>query len=315
MKKVILILAAISITLLSQSNPVVSNVNVTIEGTTVTVTYDVTDAEQGTVNIGMKISTDGGAYWDYNPTNPAPFGDIGNGVAIGTGKQITWTLSSGNPDVIVMINANDGQVGGANCGTVDYGGKTYNTIMIGDQCWLKENLNIGSRIDVALDQTNNGILEKYCLFDDGNNCNTYGGLYQWAEAVQYLNGATNTTIPNPTFSGNVRGICPSGWHIPTYAELIKLQTIVNIDGNSMISVGQGIDGGAGTNTSGFSALMSGCRIGWGGSGYLGHSEFFWCSTVGNATGATYMRLIFDTVTPHLEGGSKIDGYSVRCIKD
>ena len=55
-----------------------------------------------------------------------------------------------------------------------------------------------------------------------HNCTTYGGLYQWAEAVQYKNGATNATSPSPAFSGNVQGICPTGWHIPTSAEFTNI---------------------------------------------------------------------------------------------
>ena len=65
---------------------------------------------------------------------------------------------------------------------------------------------------------NNGVIEKYCYNDDPNNCNTYGGLYQWNEAMQYV-----------TTQG-AQGICPSGWHIPTYAKLQTLKTAV-VDNN------------------------------------------------------------------------------------
>src|ERR1035437_4695141 len=102
--------------------------------------------------------------------------------------------------------------------TVDYAGKIYNTVAIGDQCWLKENLDVGTRINGSLEQTNNSTIEKYCYNDDPANCTTNGGLYQWAEAVQYMNGATNTSSPSPAFTGNIQGICPTGWHLPTNAE-------------------------------------------------------------------------------------------------
>jgi hypothetical protein len=54
------------------------------------------------------------------------------------------------------------------CGVskVSYEGKTYNTVLIGDQCWLKENLDVGEMIQGASNQTNNSIIEKYCY---GNN--------------------------------------------------------------------------------------------------------------------------------------------------
>src|ERR1035437_2147476 len=131
--------------------------------------------------------------------------------------------------------------------TVDYGGKTYNTVQIGSQCWLKENLDVGTMINSATaadSMRNNGIIEKYCFNDDPNNCTTYGGLYQWNEAMQYV------TTPGS------KGICPTGWHIPTSAEDSTLITTVSNDGNALKAVGQD---STSTNTSGFSALLAGYR--------------------------------------------------------
>ena len=48
---------------------------------------------------------------------------------------------------------------------------------------MAENLNFGTRIDGSLDQTDNDIIEKYCYGNDGANCTTYGGLYQWDEMM------------------------------------------------------------------------------------------------------------------------------------
>jgi hypothetical protein len=70
--------------------------------------------------------------------------------------------------------------------TVTYAGKTYNTVQIGNQCWLKENLDAGIMIQVNQEQTNNGTIEKYCYDNNPNNCAAYGGLYQWAENVQLI---------------------------------------------------------------------------------------------------------------------------------
>jgi hypothetical protein len=66
-----------------------------------------------------------------------------------------------------------------------YSGQIYNTVAIGYQCWLKENLNIGTRINGSQNQTDNGIIEKYCYDDNESNCDEYGGLYQWDEMMQY----------------------------------------------------------------------------------------------------------------------------------
>ncbi len=131
--------------------------------------------------------------------------------------------------------------------TVTYEGKTYNTVQIGTQCWLKENLNVGTRVNGVQNQSNNSTIEKYCYNDDEANCNTYGGLYQWNEAMQY------STAPG------TRGICPPGWHIPANAEFETLAAAVNNDGNALKAIGQGTGSGQGTDTSGFSALLAGLR--------------------------------------------------------
>ena len=142
--------------------------------------------------------------------------------------------------------------------TVTYEGKTYTTVQIRSQCWLKENLDIGTQINGNTTQTNNGTIEKYCFNDDPNNCANYGALYQWAEMVQYENGAGIYNGPNPPFTRNVQGICPSGWHVPTFGEFQILTASIKSDGNSLKEIGQGVGSGAGTNTSGFSALLCGC---------------------------------------------------------
>src|SRR5664280_354510 len=162
--------------------------------------------------------------------------------------------------------------------TVTYSGKTYNTIQIGAQCWLKENLDVGTMIDSLANSGNNGIIEKYCYNNNPANCTTYGGLYQWDEAMQYV-----------TTQGT-QGICPSGWHIPTYAEFTTLLTTVSGDGNKLKAIGQGTGTGAGTNTSGFSALLAGYRSLDGSIGYLGSYTSFWSSTEIPALNASYMSL-------------------------
>lgn len=68
--------------------------------------------------------------------------------------------------------------------TVEHGGITYNTVQINDQCWLKENLNIGTMIGTHNEMTNNSIIEKYCYENKEQNCDKYGALYQWSEAMQ-----------------------------------------------------------------------------------------------------------------------------------
>ena len=100
--------------------------------------------------------------------------------------------------------------------SVNYGGSTYRTVQIGSQCWLSENLNVGSMVKSGSGQINNNTIEKYCYNDQTANCQKYGALYHWSEAMQY-----------DTSEGS-KGICPAGWHVPTLADITKLELTVQI---------------------------------------------------------------------------------------
>jgi len=63
-------------------------------------------------------------------------------------------------------------------------------------------------------------LKKYCFNDDQNSeCTSYGGMYQWGEAMQYSAGE------------GARGICPVGWHIPGYAEWVSAWNVGSLGFN------------------------------------------------------------------------------------
>ncbi|MDR3667553.1 MAG: FISUMP domain-containing protein, partial [Ignavibacteriaceae bacterium] len=123
---------------------------------------------------------------------------------------------------------------------IAHGGKIYNTIAIGNKCWFKENVDIGTMIPDSQEQTQNGILEKYCYNDDTANCAKYGGLYTFSEM-------------------NEPGFCPTFWHTPSYNTFQSLLTDAIYDGNALKAAGEGTGFGEGTNTSGFTALLAGCR--------------------------------------------------------
>jgi uncharacterized protein (TIGR02145 family) len=189
------------------------------------------------------------------------------------------------------------------CGAskVNYGGKDYNTVLIGDQCWLKENLDIGT---IAY-PSNNGAIEKYCYDNLPANCETYGGLYNWNEAMQYV-----------TTEG-AQGICPDGWHMPKEAEYQTLINFVAGDGNVLKREDQGIGSGQGTNTSGFSGLLAGGK-GYSGGPYqaLGVWGSFWTSKGNTSAYAYTMQLVSDSNTINTYAGTMVSWFmSVRCIKD
>jgi uncharacterized protein (TIGR02145 family) len=196
------------------------------------------------------------------------------------------------------------------CGAskVSYGGKDYNTVLIGNQCWLKENLDIGTMINGNQnpDPTPGGTIEKYCYNNNPNNCNTYGGLYSWEEAMQYV-----------TIEG-AQGICPDGWHIPKLDDFNELNTAVGGDGNSIKAVGQGSGSGAGTNTFAFSALLAGYRNPGGYFGELTLRTHFWSSKreaiVTSLANHIYLWDDRANISFHV-GEYSTYGFSVRCIKN
>lgn len=215
---------------------------------------------------------------------------------------------------------------------VTYGAETYTTVQIGTQCWFKQNLNIGSMIDSLQEQTDNSVIEKYCKDDDPDYCSTYGGLYQWAEVVQYLNGATNTTGWDPIPSGNVQGICPSGWHLPSDFEWCTLTTYIDpsVDCNAIDSSGTDVGGkmketgtiywappnfGA-TNESGFSGGPCSYRYSWGAFKQdIVRKGNFWSATERNDSIAYYRTIRYSSTLIGRWGNEKIGGVPARCIKD
>jgi uncharacterized protein (TIGR02145 family) len=185
-----------------------------------------------------------------------------------------------------------------------YEGQTYNTIQIGTQCWLKENLNVGTIVSYPENQSNNGIIEKFCV-----DCDIYGGLYQWNEMMQYQ------TTPG------VQGICPNGWHLPTIDEWSVLSDFLGgeaIAGGKMKEPGleHWTDPNVGaTNESGFTALPGGYYWNPYYFAYYTTSAMMWTSTESNSVNARSKYIWNSDVFLGGLGFSKNDGRSVRCIKN
>lgn len=317
----LVLLAAFSVYPQTNQNPVVNNVNFALRKDTsgvVDITYDVSDADNNLLTISVAVSSDAGLSWNFSCSKIS--GDVGSGITPGTNKKIAWDFYKEHPsesgdNYQVRITADDGTPKPCATVTVNYSGKTYNAVQIGTQCWLKENLDVGNMIIDPQNQVNNGTIEKYCYDNNSANCNSYGGLYQWAEAVQYKNGANDTTTPNPAFSGNVQGICPNGWHIPTSTEFKILSDFSNSNSNSLKAIGQGTGEGAGTNSSGYSALLSGFRFKSGGFGNAGFDAISWSTTESDMNNSLYFYLNYSNTNIYLYNNSKSFGFSVRCLID
>ncbi len=116
----------------------------------------------------------------------------------------------------------------------DIDGNIYNTVQIGLQCWMKENLKTT--------KAPTGVtINRNCYDDNPVNCALYGGMYSW---FTVMNGQESSNT-NPS---GVQGICPDGWHVPSLSEWIQLQNYV---------FGQGFPNSNVTETAG-NALKS-CR--------------------------------------------------------
>ena len=176
-------------------------------------------------------------------------------------------------------------------------------------------MNIGTMIPSANgDQTNNQVIEKYCYNNDPNYCTTYGGLYQWAEAVQYQNGAGISTSPNPAFTGNVRGLCPAGWHLPSDTEWTTLENALG--GSSVAGTAlKSVNNVNGNNSSGFNALLGGLRFTSGTFGTMGADTYFWSSSESSSTAAVNRYLYYLNSNIYRGSYGKNYGFSARCTQD
>jgi uncharacterized protein (TIGR02145 family) len=236
-------------------------------------------------------------------------------------------------DVIGPLIIGSGGAGQPCPGTptvTDIDGNVYNTVLIGDQCWMKENLN------TTRDAAGNNIT-RYCYDNNTTNCDLYGGLYTWHTV---MNGAGSSSN-NPS---GVQGICPTGWHVPSDAEWTQLVDYVVAQGFSNSNVTNGAGNalkscrqvnsplGGECNTSehprwnshsthhgfdefGFSGLPGGARGLDGNFDDFGYNGYWWSCTEGYADGAWCRLLGYGTGDVSRGYGYKTNGFSVLCLRD
>ena len=210
-------------------------------------------------------------------------------------------------------------------------GQTYRTVKIGDQVWMAENLNYaytGVPFDYNGDTSDS---TSWCFENDPANCAKYGRLYTWAAAVGRDEDECGYEHTCGLGSGDIRGACPKGWHLPSQAEWEAL--IVAVDGSiteytSSNTAGSKLKSAARCWSSysgitiedafGFSALPAGYRnLGIGNYNYWGRGTYFWSSTEETIYYAYVMGLDYrnDGAGLTYDSNHKNYGDSVRCIKD
>jgi uncharacterized protein (TIGR02145 family) len=196
----------------------------------------------------------------------------------------------------------------------DYNGNIYNTVQIGTQCWMKENLKTthyrnGTPIpNVTNNSTWVGLTSgAYCWYnnDYATYGATYGALYNWY-AVD-----------------NSNGLCPTGWHVPTDAEWTILTNFLggqSVAGGPLKGTGtahwNSPNTGA-TNSSGFTALPGGERNYVNGNfASIGNNGFWWSSTAHSTTNAWSRMLYYHGSSVFRSSTYKRGtGFSVRCVRD
>jgi uncharacterized protein (TIGR02145 family) len=198
------------------------------------------------------------------------------------------------------------------CGSFEYGGQVYHTIIIGSQCWMKENLNLGKWLDQSQSQTqaDNGIIEKYCYGNDFVQCDLWGGLYQWGEMMQYSR------------TSGAQGICPAGWHIPNsqdWKNLIRFLGGNDEAGGKLKSTGNrdwNVPNVGATNSSRFTAYPGGyfdyMAQAWGDEH---EAAYFWSSETITNTTSVALTLIKHNSIAELYEEYIPSALSVRCVRD
>lgn len=181
-------------------------------------------------------------------------------------------------------------------------GKVYQTVVIGDQEWISENLAYSSSSG------------NYWAYDnDDTNVETYGYLYDWETACD---------------------VCPDGWHLPSDEEWKELEMALGMsqaeaDGTGWRGTSEGskLAGNAGLwddgalvydedfATSGFTALPGGTRSYGGYFGSFGGHGRWWSATEGDAGSAWYRGVSGDSSDVFRVSGGRELGFSVRCLRD
>jgi len=203
--------------------------------------------------------------------------------------------------------------------------RVYSTIEIDDQCWMQQNLDIGSQILNNKNQSNNSVIEKYCYNNDENLCNVYGGMYQWNEMMQYI-----------TISGS-QGICPEGWHVPKFSEWLSLTSHLRSDpiywcngDNDYIAkaiaskfnwnsyptictVGNDVET---NNASGFSGLPGGYHtVSTNQFYHIGKYAGWASSTESSSTVSNGLAITYDDRVTATAVNAKLSANYVRCLKN
>jgi len=294
--------------------PTVTSTAVTLNNlTTATSGGNVTNAGGGT------ISARGVCYG----TSPAPT-ISGSKTSDGTGTGIfTSNLTGLTSGTTYYIRAYATNSAGTSYGSestfstliVDGDGIKYPVVTILGQVWMAQNLRTTKFNDGTVILTTSADitaavapLYQWPVNGDAANLATYGRLYTWYVTDNASNGNKN--------------VCPTGWHVPTNADWELLKT--HIGGDPSLTGGRLKETGTthwttpnsgATDEFGFTAVPGGYRFPNGSFTSLGLSNYFWSSTIDDASLGWGQGLHYNDADLLQGGYTYADGVSIRCIKD
>jgi uncharacterized protein (TIGR02145 family) len=265
----------------------------------------------------------------YNTYYVRAYATTDNGTVYG--EEFKFTAS-------IYLNGDEFSCSGTPTVT-DVEGNIYNTVQIGGQCWMRENLKTTKYADNTLIEVpiypHASTTTAYRKSPNGKHSNapTYGYLYNW-RAVMH-NSSSSTSNPS-----GVQGVCPTGWHVPSDAEWTQLTEYVKSQslycGNSTFSVAKALaavqdwynstdtcavgNNPNENNVTGFWALPAGSY--YSDDGYYSSSYYsfatdacFWSATEGSSSSAYNRCLYYNDKNINRSNESKCNYFSVRCLRD
>ncbi len=247
----------------------------------------------------------------------------------------------------VYGNAVKVEVQNVSCGTVSTTNPsvTYNTVQIGSQCWMKENLKTKGLLELGMyydlndrptyKYSGNGYMLPYSSANGSlHSCNTWSGYYYTPNDVlslSYSARASSWSYHNSIIPSNIKSICPDGWHLPNMAEYELMVTNVNggyspFTSSSSFSINQALSDKlrdnsstywssytTATNSSGFSARGAGYIPIYDFVTYVRASSHF----ITSSYASNYIIFALNPTSIGFEQQSSqlYRAISIRCVKD